>query len=395
MPSTESIAWISVVALAFAVWQLANRTKKQARQLERLERNSSTERASLLAQNQRLTYLATMPDQPVLLVDQQRHVLWLNTAAKQAFDPRIGPDDPTLIALTRNHELEASVDLVLAGEPQLDEQLPLGERTYRIQISAYEEAASKQRMAVLVLQDVSEQLRLSRARRDMVANFSHDLGTPITNIQLLVDTLLLNLGKNPERDQKQLAKIGVTMSSLHHMTQELITLASIESGKLITRLVPSSLYALVSQTSSLMDAQFDQKNIALINTLVETSPHDQVLADPEQLKRVILNILHNGVKFTSTRGHIRLSSQRKAGPDALVQVSIEDDGPGIAPSERMRIFERFYQVDSARTESSKHGTGLGLAIAKHIIEAHGGTIWAEAAVPTGARICFTLRLANP
>ena len=108
------------------------------------------------------------------------------------------------------------------------------------------------------------------------------------------------------------------------------------------------------------------------------------LADVQQATRVIVNLLHNAVKFTPAGGSIRLEAE-PAGEDVLLRVS--DSGPGVPPAERRRIFERFYKADRARANG---GTGLGLAIARHIVEGHGGRIWVESAPGGGAQFCFTL-----
>src|SRR5205807_6895257 len=116
----------------------------------------------------------------------------------------------------------------------------------------------------------------------------------------------------------------------------------------------------------------------------------EVLADPEQTRRVIVNIIHNAVKFTPSGGQIRFTSTRRG---QMATIRITDSGPGIPPKDRTRIFERFYQADVART-GADGGSGLGLSIAKHIVEAQGGTIWAEGADPHGACIAFTIPLAD-
>ncbi|HRE49446.1 MAG TPA: HAMP domain-containing sensor histidine kinase, partial [Aggregatilineales bacterium] len=235
-----------------------------------------------------------------------------------------------------------------------------------------------------------ELIRLTRARRDMVANFSHDMRTPISSIRLLVEMLRQNLGKNPQGDQTKLAKIASATDSLQHMMQELLDLSTIESGRAIMRMVETTFGDILSRSLEMMEAQFEEKGLTVIN---EAAMDVRVLADPDQVRRVINNIFHNAVKFTPKKGEIVISTAQTT---SHLAVCIKDSGPGIPPFERTRVFERFYQVDGTRSgaaDSRGRGTGLGLAIGKHIIEAHGGRIWVEGGIPSGACLLFTLPLA--
>jgi two-component system phosphate regulon sensor histidine kinase PhoR len=287
------------------------------------------------------------------------------------------------MSLTRHHELDAMVASVLRGETLLENQLEVADRTFRVRVALM--PAQRRPCAVMVLQDISELLRLTRARREMVANISHDLGTPISNIRLLVDTLTTNFGRNAERDRNQLGKIASATDSLEHMTRELLDLSMIESGQAIIRMVPVKFTDVLRNAFSVMATQIEQKKLELITEV----PDDlMVLVDPEQTRRVITNLLHNSVKFTPTGGQIKFVATRS---DGMATIRVTDTGPGIPPQDRTRVFERFYQVDTSRTGQAG-GSGLGLAIAKHIIEAQGGKIWAEAGIPSGACIVFTIPL---
>lgn len=331
---------------------------------------------------------------PLMVADADRRIVAINQAARDVFGVAKIPLGQTVMAVTRNHELDALVGAALAGEEQPESQVSIdsahGIRTFRVRVIA--DRTTDHVRIILAMQDVTELLRLTRARRDMVANLSHDLRTPISNIRLLVDTLVHNFGKNPERDLKMLSKIASATDSLHHMTQELIDLSMIESGKAIMRLVETDLSDVVKHVLEELETQAEEKKLTIHNAI----PTDQhVLADADQMQRVIMNIVQNAVKFTPSGGQISLTASADQG---MLRVCIKDTGPGIPPQERTRIFERFYQVDSPRTGGPKangRGTGLGLAIAKHIVEAHGGAIWAEANLPTGASILFTLPLAEP
>jgi two-component system phosphate regulon sensor histidine kinase PhoR len=321
-------------------------------------------------------------------------LIMLNTAAAQLFE--IEPSAAqgrTVMQVTRHHEIDALVKALAEGHEQPETQIMIEDSTFRMRGGCL--GAAGERLVVIALQDITELLRLARARRDMVANFSHDLRTPLSSIKLLIESLQMNLGRNPERDHKLLAKLAGEADSLHHMTQELIDLSMIESGRAIMRLVPTRALDVIESAFKVMETQFDQKRLRAIYDV----PADLwILADADQIRRVLTNLLHNAVKFTPAEGQITCTAH--AVGDESAQIEVTDTGIGIPPHERTRIFERFYQVDSARTggggSANRSGTGLGLAIAKHIVEAHGGRIWAEGGLPpTGARLCFTLPLAEP
>ncbi|PJF31708.1 MAG: PAS domain-containing sensor histidine kinase [Candidatus Thermofonsia Clade 1 bacterium] len=320
-------------------------------------------------------------------------LILLNTAAAKVFrvDPQAA-QGRTVMQVTRHHEIDALVEALAHGQEQPEAQILIEDNTFRMRGARIGEGSEA--LVVIALQDITELLRLARARRDMVANFSHDLRTPLSSIKLLIESLQMNLGRNPERDRKLLAKLAGEADSLHHMTQELIDLSMIESGRAIMRLLPVRALEVIESAFKIMETQFDQKRQ---RATYNVPPDLWILVDADQIRRVLTNLLHNAVKFTPAEGRITCVAYA-VGESA--QIEVTDTGIGIPPHERTRIFERFYQVDSARTggggSANRGGTGLGLAISKHIVEAHGGRIWAEAGLPpTGARLCFTVPLAEP
>jgi two-component system phosphate regulon sensor histidine kinase PhoR len=155
----------------------------------------------------------------------------------------------------------------------------------------------------------------------------------------------------------------------------------IESGQMPLRLASTNLLDLAQAQVERFYPRALQKQLAIT---VDISPGMCVLADGEMLARVLSNILHNALKFTLPGGRISVEA-RKDGENVIV--SVADTGPGIPHEELGRIFERFYKVDRARGQS---GTGLGLAIARHIVEGHGGRIWAESEAGHGATFYFML-----
>jgi two-component system phosphate regulon sensor histidine kinase PhoR len=317
----------------------------------------------------------------LLLVDASRQVIHVNLAARRLFGVEPGAPGLSLMAVTRQHELDDLAGAALAGvDDPAERQVEVQGRPYRARAIGWLTAGGK--AAALALEDVGELQRLGRARRDMVANISHELRTPITSIRLLVDTLLRGAASEKKQRTLLLGKIAAETDALQQIAQELLDLALIESGRAEIRLVPVSLRAISQRVVARLSEQIERKSHAVDDTI----PADvRVLADADQVERVLANLLHNAIKFTPDGGTITLAAS--PGEEGLV-VSVMDSGIGIPPGERERVFERFYRGDRAR---GRGGTGLGLAIAKHIVAAHGGRIWAESGPrDQGARICFTL-----
>ncbi len=316
----------------------------------------------------------------LFLVDTEHRVGMMSAAAHETF-PRATAEGETLMAVTRSHEIDAVIRDVLESGDACESVVNLQDKLYRVRAIPIDTQNTPH--VAVALRDITELKRLEVARRDMVANISHELRNPITSIRILVDTLSHDMARDPVRDKRLLDRIAHETHTLQHMTQELLDLSMIESGQAILRLVPMSLAEIVEEAERQLQEQLNLKHISFSYSV----PADlRVLIDPDQVRRVLVNLMHNAIKFTPLEGSIHVGVEEY---DAdFYKVWMEDTGPGVPIHERGRIFERFYQVDTARKKGG--GTGLGLAIAKHIIEAHGGEIWVEDADPHGAKFCLTL-----
>ena len=182
-----------------------------------------------------------------------------------------------------------------------------------------------------------------------------------------------------------LEKMTTETDTLKEMAQELLDISLIESGRFAIKLDSANAAALLMPTIERLQPQADLKSIQFHMTECTDVP---VWADADQVQRVLSNIFHNAIKFTPSDGSVIVSAIAE---DECVRIEIQDSGPGIHPDDLPRIFERFFRADRTRKGA---GTGLGLAIANHIVQAHGGVIWAENAPETGAIISFTLLRAD-
>lgn len=324
-----------------------------------------------------LKVVGAVSSDAIMLIDADHTVLWLNDAARALCVEAIEIPLPLNKAL-RSYEILDLVDKAMEDRQPHDRQFAREEATYHATAT---QVQSQPLLVALVVEDVTELQRLGRARRDFVANISHDLRTPIAAIQVMVETLQSPAASSEKRRKKLLKGIIDQTAALEQLSQELLDLSLIESGRMPLRLVETPIEDLIEPVVERMKTQAESKDIT-IHT--EYDPELQVLADPDSIRRVLQNLLHNALKFSDEGGNIVLGVEAES-EDVIVRVS--DTGVGIKEEDLDRIFERFYKADRMRSE---RGTGLGLAIARHIIEGHGGRIWVESQPEQGATFYFTL-----
>jgi two-component system phosphate regulon sensor histidine kinase PhoR len=236
--------------------------------------------------------------------------------------------------------------------------------------------------AVAVLHDVSEKERSDTTRRDFVANVSHELRTPLTCITGYVETLLDDRSLSSQA-REFLMIILKNASRMNRLTEDLLALASVESGDYKLNLHRTQASTLVEEAvASLAGLVLDSE----LTLEVGETTDEPVMADLDALSQVFGNLVENAMKYGKAGGRVRVGARRQEG---MIEFYVQDFGPGIAYEHLPRIFERFYRVDKARSRESG-GTGLGLAIAKHIVHAHGGDIRCESELGFGATFLFRL-----
>ncbi len=235
---------------------------------------------------------------------------------------------------------------------------------------------------LIILQDLTRIRRLETVRRDFISNISHELRTPLSGLKALVDTLSGGAIKDPPAAKRFLKRMDSEVDTLTQMVQELLELSRVESGQAPLHLEPTPAAEVIVPPADRLRPQAERAGIEF--TIFLTRPLPLVLADADRIQMVVTNLVHNAVKFTPPGGRVVISADQSA--DEIV-FSVQDTGVGIPADDLPRIFERFYKADRAR---SGGGTGLGLAIAKHIVQGHGGRIWAESVEGEGSTFSFAL-----
>jgi two-component system phosphate regulon sensor histidine kinase PhoR len=235
---------------------------------------------------------------------------------------------------------------------------------------------------LLLFQDLTQVRRLETIRRDFISNISHELRTPLASLKALVETLLGGALDDPPLSRRFLKTMENEVDSLTQMVNELLELTRIESGRVPLQLEEVSPTDLLNSAIERLYLQAERAGLKITVDIPEGLP--DVLADPPRLEQVLVNLLHNAIKFTPEGGEIKMAVQET---EEGILFVVQDTGVGIPDEDLPRIFERFFKADRARAGG---GTGLGLAIARHLVQAHRGNIWAESVEGRGSTFFFNI-----
>ncbi len=336
------------------------------------------ERAKLDAVLQKMT-------DGVLIVDSLGVVQLLNPAAVKMFTiTQASPIGKPLIEVIRHHQPVVMWQRCQASGETQSEEFDVGHRL-SLQGIASSLSPAIPGSTLLLFQDLTRQRQIEAMRRDFISNVSHELRTPLAALKALTETLQAGAMEDPPAAHRFLEQMETEVDSLSLMVNELLELSRIESGRVPLNITPTRPLDIVNPAYERLRLQAERAGL----TLTLECPPDlpAVLADASRMQQVVVNLLHNAIKFTSTGGQVTV---RAVPQDREVLFTVSDTGIGIAAEDLPRIFERFYKVDRSRATT---GTGLGLAIARHLVEAHAGRIWAESQVGKGSAFYFTLPLA--
>ncbi|HVM73103.1 MAG TPA: ATP-binding protein [Anaerolineales bacterium] len=337
---------------------------------------ADAERARLAAVLDRMT-------DGVLIADASGQIQFANPAVEHLFETSqaIGR---RLVEVLRQHQLvEAWQRSRETGEAQ-EESIELPARRRFLQLVVLPDRQTGG--SLLLVQDLTRVRRLETVRRDFISNVSHELRTPLASLKALTETLRDGALEDPQAAPRFLSRIETEVDALAQMATELLELSRIESGQVPLKRKAMPAATLLLSAAERMRAQVERAGLVL--RLDTAQDMTEVSADSPRLEQVLVNLIHNAIKFTPPGGQVVLAAQTEAG---FVRFSVRDSGVGIPADDLERIFERFYKADRAR---SGGGTGLGLSISRHLVEAHGGRIWAESTEGAGSTFYFTIPISS-
>jgi two-component system phosphate regulon sensor histidine kinase PhoR len=330
----------------------------------------------------------------LIITDSGRRILHYSAGAERLFEtPAERALGRPFIEVVRDADLDHLLRSCLSSQTIKAQsvRLPVSQKTLEATAVPFQQDAEGP-YALMVMEDVTELRQLETARREFVANISHELRVPLATVKAMVETLQEGALSDTGTAKRFLSQINAEVDNLTQLVRELLELSRIESGQAELHLAPAHINQVVQGAVERLRAQADQRGLEV--TMASLPDNPVVVLDEEKVGQVVLNLLHNAIKFTPKGGRIdvRVRAQSE-GPSPLVYISVQDTGVGISEEDLPRVFERFYKVDKARKRGE--GTGLGLAIAKHIVQAHGGQIWAESMGGKGSTFTFTLPLKLP
>lgn len=334
--------------------------------------------AGLGLEKERLTAILSTMDAGVFFLDKERQVGRLNRSADKLFAVAgAAAVCRPFIAVVHDHEMDSMAQRCIDTSQEQTGVVRLAGGEQHVKVTAVPLGAG----ALVLVQDLTDAKRLEKVRQDFVANVSHELRTPVASLKALVETLQEGV-PNKKTAADFLVRMHVETDKLAQMVTELGELSRVESGRVSLKLEPVDLTRIAGRVAERLRAQAERAQITI--TVEAAADLPCALADEDRIEQVLVNLVHNAIKFTPQNGWITISSK----PDGNgVLTSVSDTGIGIPADDLPRIFERFYKVDKSR---SGGGTGLGLAIAKHIVQAHSGSIWVESTEGKGSTFFFTL-----
>jgi two-component system phosphate regulon sensor histidine kinase PhoR len=310
----------------------------------------------------------------VIAADERGRTVTANAAARRLLGYEVNDALPDLPELFRVKAAREVVDAVLRGQAVEDRELEIDGRSILMNATPLPSGG-----AVLVIHDLTELRRLEVVRRDFVANVSHELKTPLTSISGYAETLLTDTPE-PETTRRFLRTILDNARRMQRLVDDLLDLARIEAGRWQPEPEPVSVEDAARESWSELA---ERAAAGAVQFEVDIGPGAATaVVDSDALRQVLTNLLDNSLRYTPPGGRIVCRSRRE---NAGVAVSVADTGSGIAHDHLPRIFERFYRADHSRSRE-EGGTGLGLAIVKHLVEAHGGRVFAESERGAGATV---------
>jgi two-component system phosphate regulon sensor histidine kinase PhoR len=334
------------------------------------------------------TIFSAMHD-ALLVVDSNRQVILTNQTFRKLFDAPEIPVATSLLEIVRDPMLDGLLTDAFRGQGSVRCELTLDESQIELHAVATKNEAGETTGALVLFHDITELKKIDQVRRDFVANVSHELRTPLSILRGYIETLL-DTPKTPREELTRILRVMQRHSNrLELLVEKLLTLAQLESDNPDLQLRNVDLSSFLREIVRDWDKHLTSKQLnVIVDVPSDLSP---IQVDRTRLREALYNLLDNAVKYSREQSDIRLSARGRNGE---IELSVSDDGVGIAREDLPRIFERFYRADKARSSDKIRGTGLGLAIVKHIAQLHGGRVEADSELGKGTTIRVLLPMKN-
>ena len=324
-------------------------------------------------------------------LETRGRILMINPAAEELFglQPE-GAVGKHYLEVMRNCQLSAIIDTAAETGEVATGKVSLSyprERTLQVHIVPVGEGQGESEGFVAVFHDITALVRLENMRAELVANVSHELRTPLTTIRGFTETLLAGAWEDKENAERFLRIIAEEACRLTVLLDDLLNLSKLELGRADLEWEVVRLDSLLMSIEEILFPRLQQGGLKLTCNGVD---HIAIRGDRNRIRQILINLIDNSIKHTAYGGRITVTAEAK---EDVVVIAVLDSGSGVPERYLDRLFERFFRVDKARSRQDG-GTGLGLAIAKHIVELHGGRIWAENGPGQGLRVLFTLPVAS-
>jgi len=353
--------------------------KEVINQLEKKVKELSTERDHFHAILQNMT-------EGLVVTDDKGVIQSANPSFYRLFPLESRCEGKTILEALRNHEIHNTLFKSLKTQSSQEEEVSFqvldSTRTLLLHVTPLFDPKGL-KGAILVFLDVTPLRKLEDARREFVANVSHELKTPLTSILGYAETLQKGTLRDSETTHRFLKKIERNANQLQNLIEDLLRLSEIESGRIEYRPVKVGLKELFEEIHLDFSDVVQKKSILLKSELSEELC---VHAEPASIKQIMVNLVSNALKYTPPGGTISLEAHTEG---KWAKITVSDTGLGIPSEDIPHIFQRFYRVDKARSRDMG-GTGLGLAIVKHLVNRQGGEVSVQSKLNKGSQFSFTV-----
>jgi two-component system phosphate regulon sensor histidine kinase PhoR len=324
----------------------------------------------------------------ILVLDSEHRIEACNRSMRHMLGNRYGHMlGKTLLEAFRSVPLQTALNRFHDSDSFIAEGIALGDDDpiiVDVNIAEIRGLPDNAKKIIMAFHDVTRLKRLERMRSDFISNVSHELKTPLTAIIGYVETLQDGAMEDRPLANKFMGIIHDHAKRLDRLVNDLLTLSNLEQGDAKMLFEPLALHRVIDDILPIIQTKANEKGLTIVVDLPELLP--QIIGDRDKVTQVILNVLDNAVKFT-TSGHITIKTY-SSGVEGYVTIQVEDTGLGIPKADIPRLGERFYRVDSTRSRELG-GTGLGLSIVKHLMKAHMGWMEIQSQMGKGTIVSLT------